>query len=91
VSGAGKLSAIAAGRLGATETLVSRDRSGKRVEAYDSVKGVPVMALRTRQPFQIPQEAVQPGSTSGAARTVALRTLRRVLMLVNCIVVNERY
>lgn len=54
-------------------------------QAYHSVRGVPVMALRTRQPFQIPHEAVQPASTCGAARAVALMTLRRVMMLVNCI------
>lgn len=46
------------------------------------------MALRTRQPFQMPQEAVQPASTCGAAIAVALRTLRRAMMLVNCILLR---
>lgn len=49
------------------------------------------MALRTRQPFQMPQEAVQPASTCGAAMAVALRTLKRATMLVNCILKFEKW
>lgn len=48
------------------------------------------MALRTRQPFQMPHEAVQPASTCGAARAVALRTLNRATMLVKCMLEGDR-